>query len=205
MTYITITQSFGTVENLVQHLNQLPEFMRDGAIEVKTYDGWHPITFKWINGTFERVCTTINELMADRPVYHAHCTKCGTGMNAGYCVNGGQAYYCSNTCLHTTYTAEEWEAMTEHEDCYYTEWEPSEEEAYNEIAETYAIDPAKAKEMFGRLTEEEQTACIAHLDASYHYEAHDNDEVPELNNMLDYLQEPDLPEDLHDARNPKYF
>ena len=36
------------------------------------------------------------------------CSECGSGMNEGYLVGGGDAYYCSDECLHKHFTPEEW-------------------------------------------------------------------------------------------------
>lgn len=58
MIYITITQSFGTVENLITELNTLPEYNRDSILEVKTWDGWRSKHFMYIDGTFEYVILT---------------------------------------------------------------------------------------------------------------------------------------------------
>lgn len=39
------------------------------------------------------------------------CTECGAKMTQGYCVNGGEEYYCTDECLHKHYTPEEREEM----------------------------------------------------------------------------------------------
>ena len=51
------------------------------------------------------------------------CEICGTEMAAGYCFDGGQAYYCSDQCLHHDFTEEEWNEEYEAGDSYWTEWE----------------------------------------------------------------------------------
>ena len=44
-------------------------------------------------------------------------------MRKGYCVDMGAAYYCSDDCLHTEHTEEEWAEECENNDqSYYTEW-----------------------------------------------------------------------------------
>ncbi len=51
------------------------------------------------------------------------CSVCGKLMREGYCVDGGFAYYCSDECLHTEYTDEEWEnECVNNDQSYYTEW-----------------------------------------------------------------------------------
>ena len=40
--------------------------------------------------------------------YARECDECGKGMNEGYCIDGGMAYYCSDECLHKNMTPEEW-------------------------------------------------------------------------------------------------
>ena len=52
------------------------------------------------------------------------CTACGKGLNAGYCIEGGIEYYCSDACLHTEITHEEYmELYADGEgDSYWTDW-----------------------------------------------------------------------------------
>lgn len=52
------------------------------------------------------------------------CTACGAGMNEGYCIEGGIEYYCSDACLHTEITHEEYmELYADGEgDSYWTDW-----------------------------------------------------------------------------------
>lgn len=52
------------------------------------------------------------------------CNECGKQMNKGYCVRGGEEYYCCDECLHKHYTEEEWNKLYENtEETYWTEWE----------------------------------------------------------------------------------
>ena len=51
------------------------------------------------------------------------CSICGKYMREGYCQGGGESYYCSDECLHTEYTDEQWKEECENdEQSYYTEW-----------------------------------------------------------------------------------
>ncbi len=50
------------------------------------------------------------------------CSVCNTVMDAGYYVEGPE-YFCSDACLHTRYTDEEYQQMYEDDVAYYTEWE----------------------------------------------------------------------------------
>ena len=56
--------------------------------------------------------------------YARECTACGKGMNEGYCIEGGMEYYCSDACLHTEITHEEYmELYADGEgDSYWTTW-----------------------------------------------------------------------------------
>lgn len=58
------------------------------------------------------------------------CKECGNhDFMAGYVVDGGGEYYCSDECLHKHYTEQEWLDMYEDGgDSYYTEWYDEEEE-----------------------------------------------------------------------------
>jgi len=72
----------------------------------------------------------------ERILYHAKCDCCGSGMNKGYCIYGGEQYYCSDECLHETIPPDEWlELYTDGGDSYWTEWyiEGGDDANYEEI------------------------------------------------------------------------
>ena len=51
------------------------------------------------------------------------CDVCGKLMVSGYVFDGGSRYFCSDKCLHTQFTDEEWEQeYNSNEDSYWTEW-----------------------------------------------------------------------------------
>jgi len=56
--------------------------------------------------------------------YAQECNACGKGMNEGYCIGDGMEYYCSDACLHTEITHEEYmELYADGEgDSYWTTW-----------------------------------------------------------------------------------
>lgn len=56
--------------------------------------------------------------------YARECNACGKGMNEGYCIESGIEYYCSDACLHTEITHEEYmELYADGEgDSYWTDW-----------------------------------------------------------------------------------
>lgn len=49
------------------------------------------------------------------------CTKCKKGMNDGYLVNDVE-YYCSDECLYSVHTEDEYEDLYIEGSAYYTEW-----------------------------------------------------------------------------------
>lgn len=49
------------------------------------------------------------------------CTKCNKGMNDGYLVNDDE-YYCSDKCLYSVHTEDEYEDLYIEGSAYYTEW-----------------------------------------------------------------------------------
>jgi hypothetical protein len=71
-------------------------------------------------------CNVINEVVKGDK-YAKICSCCHSGMNEGYFVD--YDYYCSDTCLHTEYTPEEWQNLYEQSEeqggdyCYWTQWE----------------------------------------------------------------------------------
>lgn len=79
--------------------------------------------------------TFYNYIIENGIKYARKCDKCGKGMNEGYCIGGGEEYYCNPECLHQVYTTQEWEEMYEAEDNdnsdnYWTEWETEEDYQY---------------------------------------------------------------------------
>lgn len=52
------------------------------------------------------------------------CTHCGRVMKAGFCINQGEQYFCSDSCLYENYTKEEFDEMYNdgEGDTFYTEW-----------------------------------------------------------------------------------
>lgn len=78
-------------------------------------------------------CNVIEEsVKGDK--YARKCDKCGCGMDDGYVA--WTEYYCSDNCLNTIYTPEEWTNMYEEgednggSDCYWTQWEDESEYQY---------------------------------------------------------------------------
>lgn len=57
------------------------------------------------------------------------CSNCGKGMNEGYCIHGGDAYYCSDKCLDKNVTASEWRKLYSdgNTDSYFTTWDSEED------------------------------------------------------------------------------
>jgi len=62
--------------------------------------------------------------------YARKCDCCGSGMNEGYVIGDGERYYCSEECLNTLYTNEEWQEIYDNEDGYYSEWEQGYDDQY---------------------------------------------------------------------------
>lgn len=57
-------------------------------------------------------------------IYPKKCSHCGKGMVEGYCIEGGEKYFCQDECLHSEMTQEEFEAKYANGDgdSYWTEW-----------------------------------------------------------------------------------
>ena len=77
---------------------------------------------KAVGGT-EKMLYTEPELNKFAELACRRCSECGRLMRAGYCADMGVAYYCSDECLHSDFTDEEWAEECENNDqSYYTEW-----------------------------------------------------------------------------------
>jgi len=50
------------------------------------------------------------------------CTNCGSLMQEGYCIHDGGEYFCSDDCLHSWYSEEEYEELCENDEGYWTHW-----------------------------------------------------------------------------------
>lgn len=65
----------------------------------------------------------------ENQLFARQCSECNCGMNEGFVSNGGEQYYCSETCLKQNYTGEEIEHLYSDENTrrldylYYTAWE----------------------------------------------------------------------------------
>ena len=53
------------------------------------------------------------------------CTKCGKPITQGYLIHDGEEYYCSDECLYSTYTKEEYLNLYDNGngDSFWTQWE----------------------------------------------------------------------------------
>ena len=50
------------------------------------------------------------------------CSTCHAPMREGYCINDGDEYFCSDDCLHSVYSHEEYTEMFDHDAAYWTQW-----------------------------------------------------------------------------------
>jgi hypothetical protein len=97
----------------------IDRFGQADADVCETDDQWNAVT-----ETFQ------NYIIANGVTYARKCDKCGKGMNEGYCIQGGEEYYCTPECLHQVYTIEEWQELHNEEEIetslsYWTEWDSS--------------------------------------------------------------------------------
>ena len=79
---------------------------------------------KWDENTSEDVIAeSFVDFWWDTDRTCRRCSECGRLMREGYCVDSGVAYYCSNDCLHSDFSDEEWiEEYENNDQSYYTEW-----------------------------------------------------------------------------------
>lgn len=55
------------------------------------------------------------------------CSHCDNPMEDGYCIRDGEDYYCSDACLHTAYSEDDYTELYENEEAYWTEWHNTED------------------------------------------------------------------------------
>ena len=81
-------------------------------------------------------CEVIEEVVKGDK-YARCCTCCGKGMNEGYFAD--YEYFCSDSCLHTEYSAVYWEVLCKESDdngdneYYWTQWEDESDYQYQII------------------------------------------------------------------------
>lgn len=51
------------------------------------------------------------------------CDICHTEMVSGYVIEDGLEYYCSDDCLHSVYSEEEYDELCQEDRAYWTEWD----------------------------------------------------------------------------------
>jgi len=73
-----------------------------------------------------------DEEIAQFTKFARRCDECGKLFNEGYCVEGGEEYYCSDKCLHKHYTPAQWNELYNdgNGDSYYTTWEDEDDFLY---------------------------------------------------------------------------
>ena len=77
---------------------------------------------------------TIKELALSKATYARKCSYCGGLMNEGYCIESGESYFCSDICLSSEMTKEEFNELYDDGDSYWTEWEDGDHD-YNGLGE----------------------------------------------------------------------
>ena len=53
---------------------------------------------------------------------YRECSTCHSIMQEGYCIDDGEEYFCSDDCLHSSYSPKEYEELCEQDRGYWTEW-----------------------------------------------------------------------------------
>ena len=54
------------------------------------------------------------------------CSCCDKPMTEGYCIRDGEEYFCSDDCLSSTYSPEEYDELCQEDLAYWTSWEGAE-------------------------------------------------------------------------------
>ena len=69
--------------------------------------------------------SSVGELVDELDLDHVRCCSvCGRAMTEGYCIENGVSYYCSDECMHTEMTDEEYLELYDDGDgdSYWTDW-----------------------------------------------------------------------------------
>lgn len=65
------------------------------------------------------LCEHIVEICEEE---YRECSTCHSPMQAGYCIDDGEEYFCSDDCLSSTYSKTEYEELCKQDRGYWTEW-----------------------------------------------------------------------------------
>lgn len=71
----------------------------------------------------ESIAALIDWMQNYDPDDYRICKKCGKAMTSGFDIAFGLEYYCSEKCLYSCYTKEEYNEMCEEDVAYYTVWD----------------------------------------------------------------------------------
>ena len=74
------------------------------------------------SNTLNTCLLNIKEILKDNDNIRI-CDNCHKIMSQGYCIDDGLEYYCSDVCLNTKYSEEEFNGMYSQGYAYYTTWE----------------------------------------------------------------------------------
>lgn len=86
--------------------------------------GWKKVNVRNQAGSICQLIEFITEPETNENVSRK-CSDCGKEMSQGYCIRGGEEYYCSDDCLHEHYSEEEYLKLYDNGngDSYWTEWD----------------------------------------------------------------------------------
>jgi hypothetical protein len=111
--------------------------MVDWKITIRGYFELNQADRDHARGVIAEAFETFNEFEGsfsitkdEEPKHPRTCSHCGKGMSEGYCIEGGESYYCSPECLHANMTEEEYLELHDdgNGDSYWTEWEEDDNE-----------------------------------------------------------------------------
>ena len=111
-----LTEAVGGTEREFYSEGELEEFATTceaeaGGLEAKAEADGRAVARAFVNFWWDRRQTC------------RRCSVCGRLMCEGYCENMGEAYFCSDACLHSRYTTDEWLAeCASNDQSYFTTW-----------------------------------------------------------------------------------
>ena len=109
------------IQGLEEECKNLNEYIQDLEEECENLSEYNRLLIERIK---ELELEHSNESFTDAlDIEGRICSKCGKHMNEGFCLYDGLEYYCSDECLASEYTDEEYGALYVADDGYWTKWE----------------------------------------------------------------------------------
>jgi hypothetical protein len=130
-------------------------------------------------------------MCADKEKFARKCSACGAGMNEGYIIWDGSYYFCSDDCLHTKFTQEEYLEMYNNgdNDTFWTDWYDIDEDDDEFDQEGWVNESVEAEMKQNSIGEQD----LEHLKVMIEFADAESDLRKSLQKIYDYISKQQKP------------